>query len=495
MKEKMNRLFAWLNLKKISIALGVLFIVSMLPNWFLAFIARPSGDDYGYSIATHQAWINTHSLIEVFKAGIETTINMCRSWNGDWFSVFIFTLMPEVFVTKSFWIVPIFWTLAMIGATYYLAYEVLCRQLGMKWYEALGITALVLIMCYQWIPSSAIGMYWYVGVIHYIMPHVVAMLMLAFLSRYLRTKKNRYIVYSALGAVAIGGSSYYSVFLVFLIYILVFIYIAWKDKKVFLFLIPMITGCVALYFHVTAPGNAERVGEGLGFSVEHAVSTIVGALIMGMTRIEEYMKNSPFLFVLLAVSVVLIWEALNRSEQKFNFPFPVIWAGYMYGIYAAMFTPEIYANTEISGGPPTMEYFTFILTFISAVVYLEGWLIRKLHQKQKLKSSEWYHQKLTIPFLICCGVITLLFHGMLKDNLFMESCEYIFSGQAADYKEQMDSQLEVLLDESIKDAVVCPTNDEQGPLMHMPVTDKVDAFTNQVVAGFYGKESVKVYVP
>ena len=52
------------------------------------------------------------------------------------------------------------------------------------------------------------------------------------------------------------------------------------------------------------------------------------------------------------------------------------------------------------------------------------------------------------------------------------------------------SQLEILLDDSIKEAYLCPTNPEQGPLMHMPVINNPNAFTNQVVAQFYGKDFV-----
>ena len=33
-------------------------------------------------------------------------------------------------------------------------------------------------------------------------------------------------------------------------------------------------------------------------------------------------------------------------------------------------------------------------------------------------------------------------------------------------------------------------NADQGPLMHMPITDNPDAWTNQVVREFYGKDSV-----
>ena len=87
-------------------------------------------------------------------------------------------------------------------------------------------------------------------------------------------------------------------------------------------------------------------------------------------------------------------------------------------------------------------------------------------------------------------MIVLLHLGTIKNSVFYRSCEYVMSGQAADFKNQIASQMEVLLDDSIKEAYLCPINDKQGPLMHMPVTENPEAFTNRVVARFYGKDKV-----
>ena len=106
--KKIAKVLEWFDHKKVAVMAGILFVVSMLPNWGLALISSPAGDDYYYSIATHQAWVQTHSVIEVLKAAFETTKKMCIGWNGDWFSVFCFTFMPEAFVRGSYWIFPLF---------------------------------------------------------------------------------------------------------------------------------------------------------------------------------------------------------------------------------------------------------------------------------------------------------------------------------------------------------------------------------------------------
>jgi len=489
--KKISNAIQWFNLKKMTFVVNLVFIVSMLPNWYLAFFARPSGDDYGYAAASRQAWVNTHSFIEVVKAGLKTTRDMCEIWNGDWFSVFVFTFMPEVFIDKSFWIVPIFWSLAMIFATVYAANELLVHRIGIERQGAIIAAAGLLVLGYQWIPSSAIGLYWYVGVIHYIMPYVISLLEIGFLSKYFRTGKCRYLAFSALGMIAIGGSSYYSSFLILLLYVLVFIYCGFTRNKKALFLgIPFLTGGIALYLQVTAPGNVGRVGEGLKFSIDRVIDTIIEALLRGITTIKEYFMEIPLIFAIIGLLAILLWECMVKADLKVAFSYPLLWIGYMYGIFASMFTPEIYADTDISGGPPTMEYLTFLLMIMAIIIYVEGWLIGKLKKAGKLKESHWYHTYVTMGAILIYGILLVVFRGDLRESLFWESCEYIASGSADDYKTQMDSQLEILLDDTIKEAYLCPTNDYQGPLMHMPVIKDPEAFTNQVVAEFYGKDFV-----
>ncbi len=492
MKDRIRSIFLWLNIKRISFMAAMLFGLSMLPNWYLAFIARPTGDDYGYSAATHQTWLATHSLFATLQTSLETTWNMCQVWNGDWFSVFLFTLMPEVFVPRSFWIVPLFWSGATILATWYFFHELLVNRLELKTSEAALVTILVLVMCYQWVFSSRAVMYWYVGVIHYTMPYVLSLLLLGFFSKFLRTEKKRYIIYSILGMIAIGGSSYYSAFLVLLTYLLVLFCIAGKNKMSLWILLPMAAGAAALYMQIMAPGNAARVGEGIKATETKLVATIFEALGRGVTAILSYMQEKPFMFVLLFLLAIFLWECMSQVKLDFRFKYPLLFVGYMYGIFASLFTPEIYADTEISGGPPSIEYFTFILLAAVSILYIEGWLMTKLRKKGNQKTREQYHLYLTIPALIFSCFMLIGLRSTLKETLFYESWQYIASGSAADFKEQMDSQLEILLDDSVKEAYLCPTNDVQGPLMHMPATEDPDAFTNRTLRQFYGKELVIV---
>lgn len=489
----------WLDTKKMSIIAFVLFILSMIPIWYLAFYARPSGDDFGYSASSHMAWVNTHSVFEVLKAGLETTKSMLMTWNGDWFTVFMFTLMPEVFVPYSFWIVPLFMTAIVILSTYYFAHEILVNRLGMKRYESLMAASIILIATYQFIPSTAIGMYWYVGAMHYMMPHAVALMLLGFLSKFERRGKYRYIVYSVIGMIMIGGSSYFSALMLFMVYGMAFVICFRKNKKILWMLLPFISGCIALFIQIIMPGNAvrsERGGSEFGFSLLKAVGTVMQSLTQAFIRIGEYIVSKTFIFVLLFVLAVVMGECLGRAKHLFKAKYPVIFVLFMYCTYAAMFAPEVYAAVEVSLGPATMQYATFLLAAAASIIYTEIWMINKKREKNALYEVEAvsYRRRILFPVIVVCGIFLVLNRGMIKNSVFARSCEYVLSGQAADFKNQIDSQMEILLDDSVKEAYLCPINDNQGPLMHMPVTENPEAFTNRVVARFYGKDKVVMTV-
>ena len=121
----------------------IIFIFSMLPIWYLSAYARPSGDDYGYSALTYAAWLETHSLAEVIKAAVETAKTSYIDWNGDWFTTFLFSLMPEVFKPYSFWVVPYIMTGAVILGTFVFMHEVCVRIMRLSHSNCLIFTSVI----------------------------------------------------------------------------------------------------------------------------------------------------------------------------------------------------------------------------------------------------------------------------------------------------------------------------------------------------------------
>lgn len=493
----LRKIIDWIDDKKLAILAGMILLVSLLPILYLAPYARPSGDDYGYSALTHAAWLDTHSLIEVFKAGIATVENMYQTWNGDWFTVFLFSLMPEVFAPYTFWIVPYLMVGVTVLATTVFIYYIVVKIGGLGWEYAVIFASLILFVSFQFIPSTAIGMYWYVGATHYMLPHAVGLLALVFGFRYYRKKRIRDIVYACLCMFMVGGSSYFSALLVFMVYAVMLLLFFRKRRDIFYLLLPFIVGAVGFIFQCISPGNAGRAGESFGFHISDAFATVGQSLWLGITTIAAYWKEKTFIFMALLWCGIFGWQALLKRKSDFTFRYPLLFVIFMYGIYSAMYTPAVYAAVDVSKGPDTMVYLTFLLAALLSILYVEGWIIDKLKKtnsggriRKLFLTADAYRRKIAVPALLLGALITVLNVGWFADSVDKQVYDYVSSGRADDFKEQIQTNMEILLDDSIKEAYLVPINDDQGPLMHMPVTTDENAFTNWAVKEFYRKDKV-----
>ena len=217
--------------------------------------------------------------------------------------------------------------------------------------------------------------------------------------------------------------------------------------------------------------------------------------------IGEWAQGKTVVFVLLFLIAIFGLESMCAAVQKRSrkYPLPLLFTVMMYGFYSAMYAPEVYSEVfdsiEISLGPETIQYFTFLVTAMITIWYWEGWAVTKI--KDGRHASELFsvmgnkfRRRVLFPVIAAAGLLVILNHGWLSDCVDRQVYEYVSSGQAEDFRAQIRSQMDILLDDSVKEAYLVPINPEQGPLMHMPVTTDENAFTNRVVRNFYGKEKV-----
>ena len=244
-----------------------------------------------------------------------------------------------------------------------------------------------------------------------------------------------------------------------------------------------------------------RGGEEFGLDLSLAVYTVYESLRRGIKMLGVWAQNKTLVFILLFLISVFSVESISRAVEKhdWKYPAPFIFVIVMYGFYSAMFAPEVYSEVfdsiEISLGPETIQFFTFLVVSIIAIWYCEGWMITKIKKGKHAQGAlsfiqKKYRYRILFPAIIVAGILVVLNRGWLGDCVDRQVYEYVSSGQAEDFRAQIKSQMDILLDDSIKEAYLVPINPEQGPLMHMPVTTDENAFTNRVVRDFYGKEKV-----
>ncbi len=478
---------------KLSImAAGILmgFIISLLPEFYLSFINRAAGDDYGYGSLTRQAWVDSCSLLEVIKAAGRTVRQYYYGWQGTWLSVFLFGFHPEVFHEKAYFVVTILALAMWIGVTALVLHYFLVRKAGFTKSGFVAISFLFLLIQIQFIPGTKSSLFWYNGIIHYLLPYTLCLLLVYLLDSFANYKDGSFgwgcFTGILLLMAILGGASYQAALFAPIITVCYIAAEYWKQKRktIFLLFLPLSVQILGLIISMKAPGNQVRGGQDFGFSLAKAAETIGRSLVEGCRQIGVYLTEKPLAMIgliLMAVTVFYVW---SRTEAKHRYPYPGLVAVTSFGIYCALWAPELYAGTDVSRGVDNIYFQAFVMMVLIISCYTGGWL------KYQGRLRELPISRSVVPALAVCLLLTGVFRSNIKDTTFWQCLDYIVSGQAGDYREQMNIQTAVLLDEDVKDVVIPFINDVQGPLMHMPATGDETAWTNTVMKEFYGKDSV-----
>ena len=126
------------------------------------------------------------------------------------------------------------------------------------------------------------------------------------------------------------------------------------------------------------------------------------------------------------------------------------------------------------------------MCIVGCVIYIEGWVISKNIVLDSVK-----RRVLVIATIIAAIIIAFVGrHGVKKYTDYV-CLDYFLSGHADDYLEQMDLQRCLMEDDAVQEVIVPQINNEQGPLMHMPIVSDPDNINNIMTARFYGKKSCK----
>lgn len=470
-----------------------IFIVLILPIAYLTFVNRATGDDYGYGTLTRAAWVTSHSLIEVFRAAGQTIREYYDGWQGTWFSIFLFSLQPEVFHEHAYVIVAILMLFLWIGSTFLLLKEILYRGIGMNIWSYRFLTILLLIISIEFIPSTRSSIFWYNGAAHYMVPFAMCQLLIVWLLWYGKEYKIRYFIGIAGIMTLLGGSNYQAALFALIVtfYVGAANYMDKKDKRILWLLIPVALEMVGLVISMKAPGNKVRGGEQFGFSIQTGIKTIGLSFVEGIKTAIDYGKENPLIYAGIFLAFLFMIEVLKgknmetEKETKFCFTHPVLSVIALFCLYCAMQAPALYADVYVSGGVYNMNYQIFLLSSFGTAL-----IIAKIITERFKVSKEIFHRTILIPGALVCLIILIVCRSDIKATTSWVSLNYITSGQASNYKEQMNLQTKLLMDENTNDVILPFINDVQGPLMHMPVTENVEAFTNSVTGRFYGKNSV-----
>lgn len=481
---KMIRAVAWMSL--------LLFFLLMLPILYLSFVNRASGDDYGYGTLTRAAWMGSHSLMPVIRAAWQTVRDYYGAWQGTWFSIFVFSLQPEVFHDGAYVIVAFMMLFLWIGSTFYLFNQILCRHMKFPKWCYLLVTVCFLLISIEFVPSPKSSIFWFNGCAHYMLPFTMCQMAAAWLLKYGETYRKRYLFGSIVFMALLGGSNYQAALLALITacYVGISVYFLKKEKKILFLAVPVLIEAAGLIISMKAPGNKVRAGVDFGFSAVDGIRTIGCSFLYGIKDIGTYLYERPLIFAGLLFLFLVFLTVFCAFEEVYCFRHPVWLSAMLFCLYSAMQAPAIYAGVSVSRGVLNTNFQVFLFTAAGILLILAQKAVRKIKEMWKEEANRKVFRRITVPGIIICLFLLILCRSSVKISTSWVSLLYITSGEAADYREQMTLQTRLMEDENTADVIVPFINDVQGPLMHMPVTSDETKWTNTVTAQFYGKNSV-----
>lgn len=468
------------------------FVLSLIPILLLSGVDRASADDWSFGLLTHLAWVDTHSLIRVLQAAFASVKKYYEIWQGTWFSVFLFSLQPEVFSHEAYWIVPGLMTGFLIAGVSDFLYCLLVRLLRISRRDFLLLDMILLFVLIQFVPYPTSAIFWYNGAAHYTIPFALAMFACAAFCRYVTAFRKRDLVLATLWMFLLGGTNYLAAILGLCLFLLFLVLFCRRGRRTLLMLLPVAVEMAGLIVSALAPGNAVRGGSDYHVTLPAMLGAIPVAIGRGILDAGGFFTDDPVAMAAMLVTAALLWDILREAvpARQLHFPCPILVILYLWGTYCAAYWPVVFvggsvADGSVSVGVPDTIFWAFILALFGSLLYGFGWLAEKTAGRGARFRLPAYLLTFGAAFLILA-----VCRMDLKDSTDYACYYYIRTGRAAEYKQQMDELTAILTDESIEDAVVPFIVGEQEPLVHLPITLDPNEWTNQKMALFFRKKSL-----
>jgi hypothetical protein len=251
------------------------------------------------------------------------------------------------------------------------------------------------------------------------------------------------------------------------------------------------TALLSLLISALAPGNAVRQ-EVFGQSnpIFWSIGTAIGLALDDLSR-----WTSPVLLLLVICAVPLIWRYAKNSS--FSFPYPLLVLALSFLMFASQNFPPLYAMGH-SGDfrIRNIVYYSYLWLIFGNAFYLIGWLNKRFEIRPRFKIC-CDHAK--IAALITIPLIALVFLLGYNTSNTAHSIRDLRSGSPQRFLAEHNERQALLLDTSQQTVALpsftayprtlVPWHDGIR-LTDVILTENPNAWRNQMIAAYYGKESV-----
>lgn len=488
----------------INMILVLVLLVVIFPLLLIARYNYPSADDWSFSAADYQAVKSGGGISAVLFASIRTAERFYKIWEGRFCISLLGSLQPGIWGEKYYGVVAFLMIGILIFAELFLCGS-LCKRYGQgsRWL-CIPIVVPSLIMQILYTPSPVESFYWYNGAVNYTFIYGLSLILLAeFLAIGCGQMSRRKLCVHGMAAVVlailIGGNNFSASLSSLLTLVVLSGYFLWKNKQAFFrtWYIPALIGAI-LAFCVAAPGVNARLNANFDGKTGNAVEAIVNSLKVAAFTICAW-SNLKILLMLLLI-LPFLWMAAKDWKHSSLPCHPALFTLLSFGVYASMFTPNLYVEGSISSGRlSAVLYYAYHVWLVGNVGYWIIWL----HGRQNslclaIEKTGSCLNKYLLPY---CSVLGMVLAGIIYVSNLRQISSYrayrdYRQGWAQQYAAEWEKRLEILRDDSIKEVEFAPLSVYPEMLLYTDLQED-DGYTwvNSDCAAYYGKTSIRVVAP
>lgn len=468
--------------QKPYIVLFLIYIFSVLPMIYLGLYLYPQADDFAFSGGTHNVWIEKHSLVEVIKNAVDTSVYYWETWAGTFSSVFLFSLQPEAFIDRGYVIVPFLFISLLSGSAFLFINTIMKWILKQNTVISKMVAGFTLIYIVWNVPDACQAFYWYNGASHYTVSFSLMLITSSLLIRgYNSDRKYIFVILSVITSIMVGGGNFVSALTMAIIYFFYTAYLFFtKQRKKYIWLVPTVVFYMSFILNIIAPGNAERQAF-MGIQPDNPIQAVIHSFVYAINFCFSEWMN-VFLILLLLIMIPFVWNRVDTKVFDFRYPGIVIFISFC--IIAAMFTPTAYAEHGFGPGRVRNIIFCFyIILFVLNEVYLLGYVKQHICETDKKVSVSMY-AILCVGIWLFLSVISYKYDDDFNNNTFT-ALSIIKNGQAKEYAELVGDNMNIL---NSDDSIVTIHKVVEGPVFFY--SKEIDDWKSGTKA-YFGKELIQ----
>jgi hypothetical protein len=201
---------------------------------------------------------------------------------------------------------------------------------------------------------------------------------------------------------------------------------------------------------------------------------------------------------LLVLAAIIAWKMV--PAMAFDVQHPVVFAVFSLSMMACCVAPPLYAVGDISA--PRIRstmWMQFVVMLVLTIVYFARWIWQVVSAEAAVNNEESEpHFSMVSSVLIVVLALFLCFGSLLSvvaNKHYYSGTSAIIdmvSGDARKYLDEKMERLEVLQDDSVREVVFSPHSVRPELLFQSDIYTDPTLWENEIVATYYGKDSVRV---